>query len=202
MFNAGYFDEARRVARNFLDIFDRTNGPIVAPSSSCAAMVRLHYPELFKDDAEYAGKARAVGERTFEFCEFLVRRLKFDFGDSGRRFEHAVTFHRSCHYRGLGITDEPADLIRKIPGIRYIPLAGSEECCGFGGAFSLYLPHISREMAAEKVASIRATGAELLIYADPGCIMNITGYAHRNGIELPVMHIAELLDASMGNGAA
>ncbi|MBU1701974.1 MAG: (Fe-S)-binding protein [Candidatus Eisenbacteria bacterium] len=201
MFNAGYFDEARAVARRFLDLFDETTGPIIAPSSSCAAMVRLHYPELFKEEALYRAKADTVGKRTFEFCEFLVHQQKFRMADWGGRFDRSVTFHRSCHYRGLGIKEEPIDLIKQIPGIRYIPLEKIDQCCGFGGTFSLNLPHVSRAMAAEKVEAIQRSGAELLIYADPGCLMNITGYAHRIGAELPVLHIAELLDQAMGNGS-
>jgi L-lactate dehydrogenase complex protein LldE len=191
MFNAGYFDQAKSVARHFLDVFSRTEGPIIAPSSSCAAMVRLHYPRLVGDD----DRLEAVASRTFEFSEYLVKHLDADLDAA---FKGSVTFHRSCHFRSLGMEKEPIDLIQRIKDIEYIPLEKMEQCCGFGGTFSLNFPHVSQKMAAEKVACIRRTGAEWLVFADPGCAMNILGYAHRTGAPLKAMHLAELLDRAMG----
>jgi len=198
MYNAGYFDRARPVARHFIDVFKETEGPIVAPSSSCAAMVRKHFPRLFRDDLKYLRAAKAVGERTFEFCEFLVHHLDLDPNQFGAYLEESVTFHYSCHFRALGIRNEPVKLIQSIPGVRYIPLERMDECCGFGGTFSLNFPHVSGAMVADKVQSILDTGAGCLVFADAGCAMNITGYANRINQPIRAMHIAELIDRALG----
>jgi L-lactate dehydrogenase complex protein LldE len=198
MFNAGYFDQALSVARRFVEIFDRTEGPIVTPSSSCAAMVRHHYPRVFKDDPAILDRVRKVGERTFELCEFLVKECKVNLKALHARFSESVTYHYSCHFRPLGISDEPVELIRQIEGIRYLPLKGMDQCCGFGGTFSLNFPHLSGAMAAEKVERIRETKADWLIFSDAGCAMNITGYANRKGYSLKAMHMAELVDRALG----
>jgi L-lactate dehydrogenase complex protein LldE len=199
MFNAGYFCQSREVARYFLKVFGDTDALIVAPSSSCAAMVRTHYLKLFEDEPVWLEKARQVSSRTYEFCEFLVKKLNVDLAKFNVRFDDSVTFHRSCHYRELNITDEPVSLIRQISGIKYIPLENIEQCCGFGGTFSVKFPHISETMVREKLESIRRTNARWLIFGDAGCAMNITGYANRIGQPIRAMHIAELIDKSMGS---
>jgi len=198
MFNAGYFNEARDVARTFINLFSETEGPIVSPSSSCAAMVRKHYPNLFRDDSNLLAKAIKVGERTFEFSEFLVKKLDVDLGNYSARFCDSVTFHRSCHFRALDVFDEPVDLIRQIDGVEYIPLTNLEQCCGFGGTFSVNFPHLSSMMAGDKVRAVKETGANKLIFADAGCAMNITGCANRMGTPIEAMHIAELIDEAIG----
>jgi len=198
MFNAGYFDQARSVARHFVKVFAETTGPIIAPSSSCAAMVRNHFPRLFRDSADELALAEAVGERTFEFCEYLVKHLDVDLAAMGARFDGSVTFHCSCHFRELGLWDEPVDLIGRIPGLRYVPLENIDHCCGFGGTFSVNFPHVSGRMAADKVRAVEATGADWLVFADPGCAMNLTGFANRQGRPLRAMHVAELVRRSLG----
>ncbi len=198
MFNAGYFDQARAVARHFLKVFGETEGPVITPSSSCAAMVRNRYPGLFEGDPEGLEEARAVSERTYEFCEFLTRHLRVDLGRFKARFDDSVTFHRSCHFRALGIEEEPVELMEQIPGLRHLPLKNKDRCCGFGGAFSLSYPHVSRGMVAEKLESILETGARWLVFADPGCGLNITGYARRKGVDLQSLHIARLIDRALG----
>jgi L-lactate dehydrogenase complex protein LldE len=198
MFNAGYFEEARSLARAFVRVFRKTEGPIVAPSSSCAAMVRVHYPRLFQDHPAELEAAEEVGRRTFELTEFLVRHLQVNLADHGARFEDSVTFHRSCHFRALGIEHEPEALINQIAGLRYVPLPDIDRCCGFGGTFSLAFPHVSRSMAAEKLACIQKTGARWLVFADSGCAMNLAGYARRVGAKLETLHIAQLIDRALG----
>lgn len=198
MFNAGYFEQALPVAKHFLEVFEETSGPIIAPSSSCAAMVRVHYPRLFQDDPALLERAARVGGRVFELCEFLCKELNADLSRHGARFEDSVTFHMSCHFRALEVRDEPIRLIKQIAGIEYIPLEKMEECCGFGGTFSVNFPHISERMAADKLECIRKTGAKRLIFADPGCAVNILGYAHRRATPLKAMHIAELIDGALG----
>lgn len=197
MYNAGYFDQTKEVARYFLNIFGDSDNLIIAPSSSCAAMIKLHYIKLFKDEPIWLEKAQQVASRTYEFCEFLVRELDVDWKQFDMQFDESVTFHRSCHYRSLNITDEPISLIHQIPGIKFIPLDNIEQCCGFGGTFSVKFPHVSKHMVEEKYQAIEKSNADWLIFGDAGCSMNITGYANRIGKPIKAMHIAELLERSM-----
>ena len=136
MYNAGYFDQSKEVARHFVKVFGDSDNLIIAPSSSCAAMVKFHYLELFKDEPAWLEKAKQVASRTYEFCEFLVE-LDVDWKQFDMKFDESVTFHRSCHYRSLDITDEPISLIKQIPGINFIPLENIEQCCGFGRPVTL-----------------------------------------------------------------
>src|SRR5262249_10847782 len=129
-FNSGFRDDARQLAQHTIDAFD--NGQlVVTPSGSCAAMVKLEYPELFHGDA--AGRARAadLAGRTHELSDFLVNVLKVE--DVGARFEGRVTYHMACHLRGLGLLTEPERLLRRVRGLEYVPLERADECCGFGG---------------------------------------------------------------------
>jgi len=198
MFNAGYFDQARTAARHFVDVFKGTSGLIITPSSSCASMVRHNYGRLFRDDPEYLDEALLIADRTCEFSEFLVNHLKIDLRTHGAKFADSVTYHRSCHFRPLGVRDEPIELIRQIDGIDYRPLERIDQCCGFGGTFSIKFPHISEVMVRDKVECILKSQANWLIFSDAGCAMNITGYANRIGRELQAMHLAELIDRSLG----
>lgn len=197
MYNAGYFDQSRKVARHTVKTFLDSDKPIIVPSSSCAAMIRHHYLELFKDDPDWLEKAKQVSKRTFEFCEFLVKELKVDLSGLNMRFTDSVTFHRSCHYRSLDMADEPISLIQQIPNIDYRPLRNIDQCCGFGGTFSVKFPHVSEHMVEEKCQAIYETEADWLIFGDAGCIMNIAGYANRIGRPINAMHVAELLDKSI-----
>jgi L-lactate dehydrogenase complex protein LldE len=198
MFNAGYFDQARQVARRFIEVFEQTEGPILCPSASCTAMVRHHYLTLFENDPDWLIRARDVGERTFEFSEFLIRREKIDLRKLGAAFSESVTYHYSCHLRMLNVTDEPIKLIQQIGGIDYRPLEKIDQCCGFGGTFSVNFPHLSEALVKNKVQTILDTGADWLIFSDAGCAMNMTGYANRIGRPLRAMHLAELLAKSLG----
>ncbi len=198
MFNAGYFDPARQAARHFIEVFEKSDDKIVCPSASCAAMVRHHYPRLFEDDPAWLGRAKKVADRTFEFAEFLAKVVDLDLMKLSARFAGSATYHFSCHLRPLGIAEEPIRLIQQIQGLEYRPLTRMDQCCGFGGTFSINFPHLSKAMVDEKVQNILATGAEWLIFSDAGCAMNITGYANRIGKPLKAMHLAELIARSVG----
>lgn len=198
MFNAGHFRESRKVARHFVDVFRQTDGPIVGPSGSCVAMVRCHYPRLFEDDATYRDEAHRIGQRLYVFSEFLTGVAGFDPAATGARWEGSVTYHYSCHLRLLGLTDEPIRLIRAVSGVDYRPLERMDQCCGFGGTFSVTMPHLSKGLVADKVEHIHTTGAEHLVFSDAGCAMNITGYANRIGRPIRGLHLAEFLDRAMG----
>ncbi len=152
-FNSGYRDDARMIARHAIQAFagDRW---VVTPSGSCAAMVKLEYPKLFQDDLIWHGRAEDLGRRTHELSEFIVNILRTE--DVGARFSARVTYHAACHLRGLSIQTEPELLLQKVKDIQYVPLERSEECCGFGGSFSVRFPEISGAMVRDKVEFIEA----------------------------------------------
>lgn len=199
-FNAGAWQDARRMAKYTLDVLSDSDAPIVAPSGSCADMLIHHYPELLAADAKYGEQAEAVAARTYEFSQFLVDVLGVtavpgvtrDSYDS--RAPRRVTYHPSCHLlRGLGITSEPRSLLANVKGIEVAPLAGETECCGFGGLFAIKMADISSAMLERKLDAIQATGAEAVIGCDISCLLHIGGGLHRRGAQVETKHLAEIL---------
>jgi L-lactate dehydrogenase complex protein LldE len=190
-FNEGMRDEAATLGRKLLAHCE-PGAPIIVPSGSCASMIRIFYLDLFAGEPAMLEKVRAIRPWVFEFSEFLVRVLKVT--DVGARFERAVAYHPSCHLmRELGLRDEPLRLLSAVRGIRLCELARRDECCGFGGLFSVKFPHISGAMLEDKLAAIKASGAEVVVANDPGCLMQIGGGAHRAGIKIETLHLAEVL---------
>lgn len=190
-FNSGYREEARALARHTIQAF--ANGqPVVAPSGSCAAMVKLEYPELFHDDPAWRDRAEDLAHRTHELADFLVNVLKVE--DVGARFPARATYHMACHLRGLGLLTEPERLLRRVRELDLIPLERADECCGFGGSFSVRFPEISGAMVQDKAALIEGTGAEIVVATDAGCLMNIAGCLRRRGSKVRAMHLAEVLE--------
>jgi len=194
-FNAGYVDEAARVARKLIEAFENTEY-IISPSGSCTAMIRDNYPTLFKDDPETLAKAKELGNKVYEFSEFLVKVLKVK--NLGAKYKAKVTYHHSCHMsRLLGIKDAPIELIKSIEGIEYVELPNNQDCCGFGGTFSVKMADISSAMLEEKIANVKSTGADILLGSDLSCLMNISGGLSREGSPIQTMHVAELLDRGL-----
>ncbi len=190
-FNAGYWEDAQRVARQFLRAFEQSEA-IVSPSGSCVSMVRNHYEELFAESSSELARAREIGARTYELTEFLVRRLGVT--DVGARFAGKLTYHESCHLsRELGIKDEPRALVRAVQGAELVEMPEADRCCGFGGTFSVKFPEVSAAMARRKAESIQSTGADAVIICDPGCLIQVRGYLHRHKINVRALHVAELL---------
>ncbi len=190
-FNSGYRGEAREVAARVLDIFQDAEY-VVAPSGSCATMVRIFYPELFAHDPARLRQAEALRGRVFEFSEFLVKVLKVE--DVGASFARRVTYHDSCHLlRELGIESEPRKLIRAVKGIELVEMQDHQLCCGFGGTFSVKFPEVSVAMAEDKLRAAAEAGAEVIVANDSGCLMHLAGVIHRRGLPLQTMHLAELL---------
>lgn len=197
-YSSGYPDEARAVARQQLDLFPEP-WPVVIPSGSCGAMMRHHYPQLFKDDPQFGPKARELAERIFEFTEFLVHVAGFGRDDLGAPC--TVALHTSCHARReMGSHETSAALLASLAQVTVAEQARIEECCGFGGTFSVRYPDISQAIVSDKVESIRATGAERVVSADCGCLFNILGRsakldeeAGRDTPTLPGEHIASFL---------
>ena len=190
-FNSGYHDDARELARHTIRTFD--NGrTVVAPSGSCAAMVKLEYPELFHDDPAWRRRAEDLAQRTHELSDFLVNVLKVE--DVGASYPARVTYHMACHLRGLGQRTEAERLLRHVKGLELVPLERADECCGFGGSFAVRMPEISGAMVRDKAAFIEQTGAEAVVATDAGCLMNIGGCLRRRGGAVRTMHLAELLE--------
>ncbi|MFV1965291.1 MAG: (Fe-S)-binding protein [Pirellulaceae bacterium] len=191
MFNSGYMDLAREQARHTIRVFEHCE-TVVVPSGSCAAMVKVEYPRLFAEEPKWRERAAALSERVFEFTDFLVNRLEVV--DVGARFEGKVTCHYSCHLRLLGATDEVEQLIHGVADAIYVPLQRRDQCCGFGGSFAVRYPRISTALVKNKARCIVDSGADAVVSTDLGCLMNIGGRLRREGQEVEVLHIAELLE--------
>ena len=190
-FNEGLRDDALDLARRFLATCE-PGVPVIIPSGSCASMVKIFYSDLLAGDQTLRERAVAIRPWIFELSQFLVNVLKVKY--VGARYERAVTYHASCHLlRELHVVDEPRVLLSAVNGIRIFELRDCEECCGFGGLFSVKFPHISTAMLADKLARIRESGAETLVANDCGCLMQIGGGLHREGREIETRHLAEIL---------
>ena len=177
----------------YLQVFEKTTGSIVIPSGSCAAMIRHGFLELFSNEPIWLARAEALAKRTFEFTEFLVDVLNIS--DLGARFPGKITYHSSCHLlRGLGVDRQPKELLANVQEAQYIDLPHKEECCGFGGVFSIKHPEISAEMLKRKIKNIENTEAPTVVVCDTGCLMHIGGGLHKAGKTQKIMHIAEILE--------
>ena len=196
-FNSGFRSDARAVATRFVELFESTDGDIVCPSGSCAAMVRNYYPILFSEDSEMRARAERVARRVYEFTEYLADVLEADGTTAG--IEMRATYHECCHMlRELHIDAQPKRLLSKVPGLDLIELNRSDVCCGFGGAFSVKMSDISTAMLEEKLANIELTGAKTVIASDTGCVMHMQGGLRRKGSDVQVVHIAEVLAGRIG----
>jgi L-lactate dehydrogenase complex protein LldE len=190
-FNGGHWDEARQVARHFLDVF-RDSECVVCPSGSCAAMVTHHFEELFAGDSGRLAEVQALKPRVWEFSQFLLDVAGVE--DVGARLDRVVTFHDSCHgLRELGIKDGPRRLLARVRGLELREMDIPEECCGFGGTFSVKFPEVSGGMARTKIDSILRTGAGTVVGLDSSCLMQIEGALRRAGSQVRAMHLAEVL---------
>jgi L-lactate dehydrogenase complex protein LldE len=199
--SAGARDDAARLAASFVRVFARYDA-VVAPSGSCAATLRRHLAHLVQGD-----EARALGERVFELCEFLVANDAAAASAPPPAFPHRVALHASCHaLRELRLgtpseTREPARmdparaLLERVPGLELVPLARPDECCGFGGVFAVEEDAVSCRMALDRLADHRAARAEVITSTDVSCLLQLEGVARRRGFALRVLHVAEILAA-------
>ncbi len=202
-FNAGMRSQAREMAIQTIRAFEADPSPVVIPSGSCAAMLRHGYLELFAEDQAWLPRAKALAARTYELTEFLVDVLGVL--DLGAHYPGPLTYHASCHLlREMGIDRQPKALLGKVleanaaqaapsEPAQVISLPHADECCGFGGVFSVEHPQISAAMLERKIANIESTGASTVVVCDAGCLMHINGGLHRQGKQPCVVHIAEVL---------
>jgi L-lactate dehydrogenase complex protein LldE len=198
-YNSGDRDDAKAVARGVITAFDSYDY-VVAPSGSCAGMIRKHYPALFADDPEWGPRAEALGEKTFELVSFLTDVL----GVASVAASHngSVTYHDSCSgLRELGVQRQPRKLLKTVAGLELRELPEADVCCGFGGTFCVKYPDISNAIVEKKTAKIAETGAETLLAGDLGCLLNMAGKLKREGRATKSRHVAEVL-AGMTDGPA
>ncbi len=193
-FNSGYWEEARIVVQQFCEAFGEFEW-IVCPSGSCSAMARVFFGHL-ESSEEFA----EVGSRVFELTEFLVEVLEVT--DLGARFPHTVTMHLGCHTRReLGVVEPPVTLLQNVKELEYRELPDIEECCGFGGTFSVKMPGTSLSMGLAKAENVLKTGAEVVCTPDISCMMHFGGIMKREAKMRHVrqLHIAEILACREGN---
>ena len=215
LYNSGFTREARGMAERTLEEFQGSDY-VVVPSGSCSAMMKVFYLDLFEDDPAMLRRAVAFSHRVYEFSEFLVKVLGVQdagastspgqtVGDArpaasgsetpGENRKVPAAFHPGCHLmREMEVRDEPQSLLASVDGLEMRELRNAETCCGFGGSFSVKLPHISEGMLADKVASVRESGAETLISCDMSCLMHIGGALRRQEPGVRIRHIAQVLD--------
>ncbi len=190
-FNTGYRDDARAVAKHFLNVF-RDAEYIVVPSGSCTSMIAQHYAELFAGDPKWLDLTRRIEPRVWEFSKFLLDVLRIE--DVGARLDRVVTYHDSCHsLRSLGIKSGPRRLLSKVRGLELREMDPADECCGFGGTFSVKFPEVSGGMARTKIDAIVRTGAQIVVGNDASCLMQMGGALSRAGLPVSTMHLAEVL---------
>jgi L-lactate dehydrogenase complex protein LldE len=189
--NSGADRDAAAIARRVIKAFEEFDY-VVAPSGSCAGMIRVHYPEALASDFVYEPRARAVAAKTYELVQFLV-------DVRGMTSANAVSVGRVCYHdscsalRELRIKREPRQMLANVAGLALCELREPEICCGFGGLFSVKYPEISERMADDKLADAQSTGAELIISADLGCLLHLAGRIARRGLPLRARHVAEIL---------
>jgi L-lactate dehydrogenase complex protein LldE len=189
-YNAGYWDDAKAVAKKFMKDFNE-EFYIVAPSGSCAGYVRNYYEKLFDDNTDLVNtnKVRAY---LYEFTEFLTDVLKVE--DLGASFEGKATYHDACGaLRECGIKEGPRRLLKHVKGLEMVEMPECETCCGFGGTFAVKFEPISIGMAQTKVQSALATGAQYMITTDVSCMMHVQGYIEKQGLPMQTLHIADVL---------
>ncbi len=196
-FNNGFHDQAAGLGKRFIEVFEQYPY-IVTPSGSCAAMVREQYEQLMKDDPAWSHPMHQTVAKTYEFVEFLDKVLKVDFSQFKLEKPESITYHYTCHLRGIGVKDEGVKLLKQIGNVDFRAMEKTDQCCGFGGTFAIKYPAISGAIVEDKVDCIAATEASTLICNDAGCSMNISGMCHRGGSAVRTRHIAELMADAMG----
>ena len=191
-YNAGDRKSAVALARKFLNEFEAFDY-VVLPSGSCAGMIRVHYPDLFRDDPALLARITAVGQRTYELTDFLTQIARLE--NVPGKFKGTLTYHDSCSgLRELDVHKQPRSLLAKMAGVKIEEMVESTTCCGFGGTFSVKYGELSTRMADNKCQHITNTHAGAIVGGDLGCLLNIEGRLRRNGDHTTrVLHVAEVL---------
>lgn len=192
-YNSGFRDEARAVARHFIEVFEECEA-VVVPSGSCTSMVH-HLPELFADEPDWRARAELLAARTHELAGFLVRELGLT--DLGARFPGRIAWHDACHgLRELGLRTEPRALLGAVREAELVEMKGADACCGFGGTFSVKFPELSTAILDHKLALLAEARVDVLASLDASCLMQIAGRLARMNSPIRTLHLAEILAAS------
>lgn len=191
-YNSGDRRDTTAIARQVIDAF-RGYDYVVAPSGSCAGMIRDHYPALFAAEPDWKARAEDLSSRTWELTSFLVDVLKVD-AVSAPALNAKVTYHDSCSgLRELGVKQQPRKLLESVGGVELVEMKTPETCCGFGGTFCVKYGEVSTDIVSRKTEDIRETGADLLLAGDMGCLLNMAGRLQREGSNVKARHVAEVL---------
>ncbi len=191
-YNSGDEKAAKALALKLLNEFENFDY-IVVPSGSCAGMIRMHYPNLFKDDATLYTDFQHLAERTYELSDFLTKIAKLE--KIPGQYSGSLTYHDSCAgLRELHVQTQPRALLARMPGVQLTEMQEATTCCGFGGTFSVKFGDIATRMADKKCDHITQTGAGAIVAGDLGCLLHIEGRLRRRGdLTTRVLHIAEVL---------
>ena len=190
-YNSGDRADTREIAEKVITAFEEFDY-VVAPSGSCAGMIRKHYPLLFAGDKAMEKRAKALAGKTYELVSFLTEICNVTQVEA--QYDGVVTYHDSCSgLRELGIRDQPRDLLATVKGLKLSEMKNADVCCGFGGTFSVKYPDISNSIVAEKTATIEDAKPDLLLAGDLGCLLNMAGKLKRQGSNVHVRHVAEVL---------
>ena len=190
-YNMGDRADTREIARQTVKAFQDFDY-VVAPSGSCAAMIKEHYPALFAGEPELQSQAEALAEKTHELISFLADVLKVEGVDA--QYRGKVTYHDSCSgLRELGVKQQPRRLLASVEGLELVELQEAEVCCGFGGTFCVKYPEVSNKIVETKAEHIEGSQADLLLAGDLGCLMNMAGKLKRRGAKVEARHVAEVL---------
>ena len=196
-YNSGDKSNAKALAQQTIAAFEGCDY-VVAPSGSCAGMLKSHYPKLFADDPTWGPRSKAFGERVHELVSFLVHVRGMKSVDAA--FQGRVTYHDSCSgLRELGIKQQPRDLLATVKGLELVEMADNEVCCGFGGTFAVKYGDISNAMVEKKTRNVAAVEPALLLAGDLGCLMNMAGKMKREGRSIAVRHVAEVLAGELSD---
>lgn len=195
-FNGGFWDEAKQIGEKFIRDF-REYDYVVGPSASCIGFIKNYYQQMFYNSALH-NENNYLARKIFELTDFIVNILKVD--DLGASFDTRICFHDSCTAaREYGLSDQPRRLLEKVRGLEIVEMKKSEECCGFGGTFSVKFEAISTAMAEQKTANAIDTGAEYIVSTETSCLMHLQAYIDKQGLPLKTLHIADLLARGLEN---
>jgi L-lactate dehydrogenase complex protein LldE len=198
-YNGGDRRDAAKIAAQVVEAFAGFDY-LVAPSGSCAGMIRRHYPGLFAAETAMRARAEALAAKSWEIVSFLTDVMRLDRIEA--RLDGSAAYHDCCSgLRELGVKRQPRRLLGRVAGLELKELPGAEICCGFGGAFSVKYPTVSDALATDKLRELEASGAAHLLAGDLGCLMHLAGKLHRAGSKVRVRHVAEVL-AGMGEEPA
>ncbi|TLD80231.1 (Fe-S)-binding protein [Helicobacter sp. MIT 05-5293] len=197
-YNSGYYEQSKKIALYNVDLF-KGEEPIIVPSGSCTGMMREDYLELFKGEPEYE-RVKQFCSRVYDLGEYLHKILKVSYQDKGEPTK--VTWHSNCHaLRSAKVIDSAKALISSLANVDLIELEREEECCGFGGTFSIKEPEISNAMVSQKIQDILSRDVEYLISADAGCLLNISGAMKKQNVAVKPIHLYDFLAQRIGIGA-